>query len=339
MTFLWPQALWLLLLLPAAVTAYVFVLRRKAEAALHYPQLAMMKAAIGRGQKIRRHIPAAIFLAALASMLLALGRPAARVTLPTQHETVILAIDVSNSMRADDVKPTRIAAVQAAAKAFVKSAPRSTRTGIVAFAGSAALVQAPTTRREDLDAAIDQLKLDSATAVGSGILASLKAIFPGQEFDAQAPHLLNAALGEPKEKAPEPVPPGSYKSAAIILLTDGETNVGPEPVAAARLAAERGVRIFTVGVGSREGGSLGGDGWTMSAGLDEEALKAIADLTRGEYFFAGTAPDLSKIYSGLNSRLVLEKQETEISALFAGLAAALTLLAAALSLFWFRRVL
>jgi Ca-activated chloride channel family protein len=259
------------------------------------------------------------------------------VTLPTQRETVILAIDVSTSMRADDVKPTRIAAVQAAAKAFVMSVPRSTRTGIVAFAGSAALVQAPTTRREDLDAAIDQLQLDNATAVGSGILASLKAIFPGQEFDAQAPQLLNAALVEAKKA--EPVPPGSYKSAAIILLTDGQTNAGPEPVAAARLAAERGVRIFTVGVGTREGGSVGGDGWTMSANLDEEALKAIADLTRGEYFFAGTAPDLSTIYTGLNSKLVLEKQETEISALFAGLAAAFTLLAAALSLFWFRRVL
>jgi Ca-activated chloride channel family protein len=243
-------------------------------------------------------------------------------------------------------------AAQNAAKTFINEQPRSPRIGIVAFAGTASLVQPPTQSREDLHAAIERLQLQRATAIGSGILVSLKAIFPDVDFDLRAnnPRLnpagspgkagpLAGPLATPPGEKPKPVPPGSYKSAAIILLTDGQTNAGPEPVAAARLAAERGVRIFTVGVGTREGGSVGGDGWTMSANLDEEALKAIADLTRGEYFFAGTAPDLSTIYTGLNSKLVLEKQETEISALFAGLAAAFTLLAAALSLFWFRRVL
>lgn len=338
MNFLWPQALWLLLLLPAALAAYVLVLRRKSNATLQYTNLLVMKAAIGRGPRIRRHIPAALFLAALACMLLAVARPAAVVTLPTQHETVILAIDVSGSMRADDVKPTRLAAAQTAAKAFIKETPRSARIGIVAFAGSAALVQAPTTKREDLHAALDQLQLDLATAVGSGILASLKAIFPNQAFDELAPGPLQAALVEPKEQTPARVAPGSYKSAAIILLTDGQSNSGPDPVAAARLAAERGVRVFTVGVGTPEG-EVHNEGWSMRVGLDEEALKAVADLTHGEYFFAGTAPDLRKIYENLNSRLVMEKNETEISALFAGVAAALTLLAAALSLFWFKRVL
>ena len=320
MTFLWPEALWSLLLLPASVGGYVLILRRNKGEALHYTRLGMMRAAMGRGQAIRRHIPAALLLVALACMLLALGRPAAVVTLPTQRETVILAIDVSQSMRAEDVKPTRLAAAQAAAKAFIRQRPRSARIGIVAFAGSAALVQAPTTKREDLHAAIDQLQLDAATAVGSGIVASLKAIFPDQKAK------------------PEPVPTGSYKSAAIILLTDGETNVGHEPLAAARLAAERGVRVFTVGVGTPEG-EVNTDGWSMRVSVDEDALKGIADLTHGEYFFAANAPDLRRIYEGLNSRLVLEKSETEITALFAGLAAALTLLAAALSLRWFRRVL
>jgi Ca-activated chloride channel family protein len=320
MTFLWPDALWWLLLLPASVAGYVLMLRRNKGEALHYTRLGMMRAAMGRGQAIRRHIPAALLLVALACMLLALGRPAAVVTLPTQSETVILALDVSQSMRAEDVKPTRLAAAQAAAKAFIRQRPRSARIGIVAFAGSAALVQAPTTKREELHAAIDRLQLDAATAVGSGIVASLKAIFPDQKAK------------------PEPVPPGSYKSAAIILLTDGETNVGHEPLAAARLAAERGVRVFTVGVGTPEG-EVNTDGWSMRVSVDEDALKGIADLTHGEYFFAANAPDLRRIYEGLNSRLVLEKSETEITALFAGLAAALTLLAAALSLRWFRRVL
>jgi Ca-activated chloride channel family protein len=320
MTFLWPEALWSLLLLPASVGGYVLILRRNKGEALHYTRLGMMRAAMGRGQAIRRHIPAALLLVALACMLLALGRPAAVVTLPTQSETVILAIDVSQSMRAEDVKPTRLAAAQAAAKAFIRHRPRSARIGIVAFAGSAALVQAPTTKREELHAAIDQLQLEAATAVGSGIVASLKAIFPDQKAK------------------PEPVPPGSYKSAAIILLTDGETNVGHEPLAAARLAAERGVRVFTVGVGTPEG-EVNTDGWSMRVSVDEDALKGIADLTRGEYYFAASAPDLRKIYEGLNSRLVLEKSETEITAFFAGLAAALTLLVAALSLLWFKRVL
>ncbi len=337
MTFLWPNALWLLLLLPAAVAAYRLVLSRKSKAALVYTNLAMVRAAMGRAPRWRRHIPPALFLAALGAMLVALARPAAVVTLPTQHETVILAVDVSGSMRADDVKPTRLAAAQAAARGFVRDMPRSTRIGLVAFAGSAAIVQRPTPKREELYAAIDGLQLDNSTAVGSGILASLKAIFPDEEFGPWSGEA--AALGETKKAPPAPVPPGSYKEAVIILLTDGQTTSGPDPVDAARLAAARGVRVFTVGVGTPGGQTLTGEGWSVHVRLDEDALKVIADLTRAEYFFAGNAPDLKKIYQGLNSRLVMEKKETEITALFVGLAAALSLLSAALSLLWFNRLL
>src|SRR2546423_5113619 len=346
MTFLWPNALWLLLLLPLAVAGYVYILRRKKKTALRYPTRARVKGAPGDAQKMRRHIPAALFLAAFAAMLVALARPAAIVTLPSQHETVILAIDVSGSMRADDVKPTRLAAAQAAARAFINDTPRTTRIGLVAFAGSAALVQAPTSNREDLFAAIEQLQLQHATAVGSGILASLKAIFPEQEFEVKPPRTQSAAagssnraLGEPKKEEPKPVPPGSYKSAVIILLTDGQTTTGPDPVDAARLAAERGVRVFTVGVGTPDGQILTGEGWSIRVRLDEDALKVIADMTRAEYFFAGNAPDLKKIYEGLNSKLVMERKKTEITALFTAVAASLTLLAAALSLLWFNRIL
>jgi Ca-activated chloride channel family protein len=252
---------------------------------------------------------------------------------------VILAVDVSGSMKADDVKPTRLAAAQAAAKAFVKDMPRSTRIGLVSFAASAAIVQPPTSSRADLNAAIDQLQLDYSTAVGSGILASLKAIFPGQDFGPWSGEGEPVALGVAKKEPPAPVPPGSYKEAAIILLTDGQTTSGPDPVEAARQAASRGVRVLTVGVGTLDGQTLTGEGWSVHVRLDEDALKVIADLTRAEYFFAGNAPDLRKIYHGLNARLVLEKKQTEISALFAGLAAALSLLSAALSLLWFQRVL
>jgi len=272
------------------------------------------------------------------------------VTLPSQHETVILAIDVSGSMRADDVKPTRLAAAQAAARAFIKDTPASTNIGVVTFAGSAALVQAPTRNREEVLVAIEQLQLQNATAIGSGILVALKAIFPSQDFEVKSKGQLRASTGsaaaggsrplgsKPQEEA-KPVPPGSYKSAVVILLTDGQTTTGPDPVDAARLAAERGVRVFTVGVGTPDGQILTGEGWSIRVRLDEDALKVIADMTRGEYFFAGTAPDLKKVYEGLNSKLVMEKKQTEITALFTAAAGVLFLLAAGLSLLWFSRIL
>jgi len=349
MTFLWPTALWLLLLVPLMVATYIAILRRK-KAAIAYSNLALVKTALAAGPSWRRHAPPAIFLAALVVMIVALARPAAVMTLPSQHETIILAMDVSGSMRADDVKPTRLAAAQAAARAFLRDTPKSTRIGLVAFAGSAALVQAPTQNREELLAAIEQLQLQNATAVGSGILVSLKAIFPDQDFDVRSSMPLRAGLpnaaaggsrpiGAAPKSTPKPVPPGSYKSAVIILLTDGQTTTGPDPVDAARLAAERGVRVFTVGVGTPDGQILTGEGWSIRVRLDEDALKVIADMTRGEYFFAGNAPDLKKIYEGLNSKLVLEKKETEITAFFTGLAAALSVLAAGLSLLWFNRLL
>ena len=350
MTFLWPEGLVGLALVPLMVAIYIMILQQRKKTALAYSNFALVKAALGKGAGFRRHVPPLLLLAAFIVMLLALARPAAVVTLPTQHETVVLAIDVSGSMRADDVKPTRLAAAQAAARAFLRDTPSSTRIGIVAFAGSAALVQPPTRNREELLNAIEQLQLQNATAVGSGILVSLKALFPDQDFEVKSPQLRagfgSAAaggsarvLGAPAKPEPKPVPPGSYKSGVVILLTDGQTTTGPDPVDAARLAAERGVRVFTVGVGTPDGQILTGEGWSIRVRLDEDALKVIADMTRAEYFFAGNAPDLKKIYEGLNSKLVMERKQTEITALFTGIAASLTFLAAALSLLWFNRPL
>jgi Ca-activated chloride channel family protein len=348
MTFLWPEGLWGLALVPILVALYVAILRRKKNA-IAYSNLALVKAAMGKTSSFRRHVPPALLLAGFVIMLLALARPAAVVTLPSQHETVILALDVSGSMRADDVKPTRLAAAQAAARAFLRDTPSSTRIGVVAFAGSAALVQPPTRSREEVMNAIEQLQLQNATAVGSGILVSLKAIFPDQDFEVKSPQLRagmgsaaaggsSRPLGAPPKPELRPVPPGSYKSAVVILLTDGQTTTGPDPVDAARLAAERGVRIFTVGVGTPDGQILTGEGWSIRVRLDEDALKVIADMTRAEYFFAGNAPDLKKIYEGLNSKLVMEKKETEITALFTSVAAMFVLLGAVLSLLWFNRI-
>jgi Ca-activated chloride channel family protein len=327
-SFLSPECLWLLLALPAMVAIYLLVLKRKKRAALRYTNLELVKEAMGKGLWWRRHLPPAILFAALAAMLTAIARPSAVITLPAHHETVILAIDVSGSMRANDVQPSRIEAAQAAARAFIAQQPRSTRIGVVAFAGSAALVQAPTSNRQDLRAAIDQLQLQHATAVGSGILVSLKALFPQEDF-----------VDVKKKPEGKPVRPGSYAAGAVILLTDGQTTAGPDPVDAARVAADYGVRVYTVGVGTDSGQLLTGEGWSMRVRLDEEALKAIADLTRAEYFYAGSAGDLKKIYESLRAKMVMETKETEITSLFSAIAAAAVLLSASLSLLWFNRVL
>ena len=347
MTFLWPEMLWLLLLVPALVAGYFYLLRRKRETALRYASLSMVKEALGSGQKYRRHIPPLLFLLALILMLVAVARPAAVVTLPSQHRTIILAMDVSGSMRATDVEPNRITAAQNAAKAFVKDQPANVRIGIVSFAGTAAVVQPPTQNRDDLIAAIDRFQLQRATAIGSGIIVSLATIFPDAGIDVSSLiYGRNGPRGVPLDQAGKtekkdfkPVAPGSYNSAAIILLTDGQRTTGPDSIDAARMAADRGVRIFTVGFGTKSGETIGFEGWSMRVRLDEETLKTIAAITRGEYFYAGTATDLKKVYQSLNSRFLLEKKEMEVSSLFTAVAVAAALVSALLSLLWFNRVL
>ena len=347
MTFLWPEMLWLFLAVPALIAAYFFLLRRKKQSALRYASLSMVKEAMRPGQRFRRHIQPLLFLLALIVMIMAIARPAALVTLPSQHMTIILAMDVSGSMRATDVEPNRISAAQAAAKAFVAEQPSYVRIGVVSFAGTASVVQAPTHNRADVVAAIDRFQLQRATAIGSGIIVSLATIFPDEGIDVSSLiYGRNAPRGVPldqprKSEKPafKPVPPGSYTSAAIILLTDGQRTTGPSSIEAAQMAADRGVRIFTVGIGTPAGETIGFEGWSMRVRLDEATLKAIANMTRGEYFHAGSAGDLKKVYQSLNSRLVLEKKETEITALFSAAAAITALGSGLLSLLWFNRIL
>ncbi|MGH8802020.1 MAG: VWA domain-containing protein [Casimicrobiaceae bacterium] len=350
MRFLWPEALWFLALLPLAVAAYIWLLKRRKRAALRYASLAFVREAMTPGRTLRRHLPALLFLAALTLLIVAIARPAAIITLPTDHETIILAIDVSGSMRADDIKPTRLAAAQAAARAFVNDQPSNVDIGIVSFAGTAAVVQAPTQNRNDLLAAVDRLQLQRATAVGSGLLVALKLIDPSVQFDLRLsnPRLdtgdanHDLTLDERRRAAnppARPMAPGSNTSAAIILLTDGQTTTGPDPIEAARMAADRGVRVYTVGIGTVGGAVIGWEGWSMRVRLDEDTLKAIAQLTRADYYFAGTAEDLSRVYKGMNAKMVLQKKETELTALVAAAAALLLLVAAGLSVAWFNRIL
>jgi Ca-activated chloride channel homolog len=346
MNFLWPEFLWLELALPLLVVLYIWLMRRKKKVALRYASLSIFKEAMGPGQTIRRHIPPALFLLALAAMLVAAARPMAVVTLPSNQQTIILAMDVSGSMRATDVQPSRLVAMQNAAKAFLAELPRHVKVGIVAFAGSAQVAQLPTTNREDLVTAIDRFQLQRATATGNAIVISLATLFPDAGIDLESlqtgrERQRGFSLDDKKQEKKEfvPVAPGSYTSAAIIMLTDGQRTTGVDPIEAAKLAADRGIRVYTVGIGTVDGETIGFEGWSMRVRLDEDTLKAIANKTSAEYFYAGTATDLRKVYETLSSRLTVEKKETEISALFALAAAALALLSAGLSVLWFNRIL
>lgn len=332
MKFLWPQALWLLAALPLLAAGYVALVRRKRAAAQRLIGLGLLPAQLGW----KAHAAPALYLLAAAVLILASARPTALITLPSHQRTLILAMDVSLSMRASDVEPNRLGAAQVAARDFVRDQPSDVRIGIVSFAGTALLVQPPTGNREDLIAAIDRLQLDRHTAIGSGIIMALATLFPNDGIDLEAMVLgPRSARGSAKQDLPrmiKPVPPGSNPHAAIILLTDGRRTIGPDPLDAARMAAERGVRVFTVGFGSAQGGPVAFEGYSIFMMYDEETLKAIAELTSAEYFHAASADELKRIYDSLTSRFILEKRETEITAFFSLAAALMVAAAAAFSL-------
>jgi Ca-activated chloride channel family protein len=378
MTFQWGSLLWLLFLVPILVLIYLWAQRRRRKYAARYASIMLVKDALGKGPGFKRHIPAILFLAGITVGIVALARPQATVLLPSMHGTVILAIDTSGSMRAQDLKPSRFEAAKEAAKAFIDKQPRSVKIGIVAFAGSSALVQPPSTVREDLYAAIDRLRLQRATAVGSGILTALDAIFEdspkaqqqqdeggfgfggrfggfgsfgqsgaqnGRQGGGQGggqpggqPDPADQPLAHAQDPADQiPVAPGSYTSAAIVLLTDGQTNTGPDPLDAAQQAADKGVRVFTVGVGTTNGDTVGMEGRRFRVGLDEESLKKIAQNTAAAYFKADNEGDLLRIYRALSVRLTMGRTPTEVTALFAAAALGILLIGAILSLLWFNR--
>jgi Ca-activated chloride channel family protein len=308
MTFETPQALWLLLALPLLAAAYVLVQRRRVKAAVRYASLDLVRSALGPGARLRRHVPPLLLGLALAVLIVAVARPNAVITLPSEQRTIILAIDVSLSMRANDVEPSRLAAAREAAKAFVEEQPADVRIGIVAFAGSASVVQKPTSDRRDLVEAIDRLQLQLHTAIGSGIIVSLAALFPEDAAELEAANTsarpwrdapksapIDKPRPEPKKEA-KPVPPGSNRNFAIILLTDGRRTTGPDPIDAAKLAADRGVKVYTVGFGSAQGGTANADGMSIYMRFDEETLRAIAQATAAG--FAVLAAGLSLLWFG-----------------------------------------
>ncbi|HLB46464.1 MAG TPA: VWA domain-containing protein [Anaerolineales bacterium] len=349
MDWLWPGFLLLLGLMPLIVAAYIWMLRRRRRFAVRYSSLALVRAALPHPSRLRRHLPFALFLLALTSLVIALGRPVAIVSVPTGQATIILAMDVSRSMCATDIQPNRLEAAKAAALSFIQRQPSSTQIGIVAFAGFAELIQAPTTDQELLQDAVESLITARRTAIGSAILKSLDAI---AEID---PNVAPSVSGPAPGIQPMPVPNGAYAPEIIVLLTDGVSNAGPLPLEAAQQAVDRGVRVYTIGFGTESenqsipfcgqqfqggdpfggGGQFGGGGGgRFRRGIDETTLKQIADMSGGTYYSATSAGELQNVFQTLPTYLITRHETMEISVAFTAIGALLAAMAIALSLIW-----
>jgi Ca-activated chloride channel homolog len=341
MHFIWPQALWALLLLPLLVAAYVWLLTRRRKQAYSYSTLLIVRQAVGARQGWRRHVPPALLLLALIVGIIGVARPTARVVLPADYMTLVLGVDVSLSMMAEDVPPSRMQAAQATVKEFIEALPSDIRVGLVTFAGTAQVAQQVTENRQALSDSVDRMRLQRATATGSGLLMSLATLRPELALDIE---LLIYGFDIQRFRGAssafenlQPVPPGSYDSGAIVLISDGRRTTGPDPIAAARLAAQLGVRVYTVAFGTPDGFIPGFEGRSFYAAVDETTLQAIALLTEGEFYKAENADELNKIYQNLSTKFALERSQTEVTALFAAASALLILIAMGLSVYWFRR--
>lgn len=338
MDWLWPGFLLLLGLIPLLVAAYIWMLRRKRRFAVRYSSLSLVRDALPRSSFLRRHLPFALFLLALTSLVIALARPVAIVSVPTNQTTIVLALDVSRSMLQTDVQPSRLAAAEDAALTFIESQASSTRIGIVAFAGFAEMVQTPTTDQEALEAAIESLTTGRGTAIGSGILRSIDVI---SEIDPNvAPSVGDSFSGD----RPEPVPNGAYVPEIIVVLTDGVTTTGPLPLDAAQQALDRGVRVYTIGFGTETGSAIPGEGRGFGGdpqgrsrfrrGIDEETLKQVAEMTGGSYYTAESAAELETVFRSLPTSLITKHEIMELSVACVAAGVLLAALAIALSLRW-----
>ena len=334
MSFIWPQLLLSIALVPLGLALYRWLDRRR-RAAMAQTGLGVGSGTVRRSVGLRGRIPAVLFVAGLVVLMVALARPQATVDLPRSEGIVILAFDVSGSMAADDLKPTRMAAAKAATTAFVQDQPAGVLIGVVAFSDAGLSVQPPTSDQAAVLAAINRLTPERGTSLGQGILSSLNTIATAEN---PPPIDYYSSRTPAPSTSPAPVPAGSDSSALIILLTDGENTAPPDPLTAAQAAADRGVRIDTVGIGSPAGTTLTIDGFKVHTQLDEATLQQVSQLTDGSYFAATDAASLSKVYADLGSRLVVKPQMIDVTALFAGGGVAQLVLGALSSLAWLGRL-
>jgi Ca-activated chloride channel family protein len=338
MSFIWPTLLFALVCIPLLVLLYLGIQRQRRKFVARYGSLGLVHDAAGSGIGVRRHIPATIFMGGLTVLLFSLARPQAVVSVPKVQGTVILTFDVSGSMAATDFQPTRMEAAKAAARQFVANQPSGVSIGVVVFSDGGISVQPPTNNRDDTLATIDRLVPRRGTSVGNGILVALNTI----AVDAGDPPILKPAdqtqPGGTQAPAPVQAPQGWYPSAAIVLLTDGENNESPDPAMAANLAADLGVRVYTVGIGSPGGTDLEVEGFKVHTSLDEATLQNIASTTGGQYYNASDEQQLRKIYADLKPKLSIKPEQMELTSIFAGFGMIIFLLGGMLSLLWFGHV-
>jgi Ca-activated chloride channel homolog len=353
MDLLWPGFLVLLALVPILIGAYIFVLRRRRRYAVRYSSLSLVRQVLPRQSWVRRHLPFGLFLIALSSLTVALARPVSVVSVPSGQVTIMLTIDVSRSMCSTDIVPSRIQAAKNSAVSFIRNQKSNTQIGVVAFAGFAELVQPPTKDQKVLQAAVESLQTGSRTAIGSGILKAIDAI---SEIDKSvAPSLADDGSSIP----PTPVAKGAYAPDIIVLLTDGVSNTGPAPLEAAQQAADRGIRVYTIGFGTANGSEIarcdggfggggggggfggfgggfggGGGGGGFRRGIDEDTLKQVAAMTGGKYYSAESAGQLQSVFQSLPTYLITKHETTEITFAFAALGALVAAMAIGLSVLW-----
>jgi Ca-activated chloride channel family protein len=311
MSFQSPAFLIALALVPLAAIAYGVAQRRRRAAADAFAGPAVRASALPRTPGWRRHAPVALYGAALAALAVALARPEATVAVPTEQASVVLAIDRSGSMRATDVAPSRLAAVKTAAARFLDRVPRRVKVGAVAFNGHPAVLEAPTADRAPVRAAIEAIEAKGGTASGDGLAAALDLIRRGGT-----------------ERPP----------AAVVLISDGKSTRGRDPVDVAREAADLGVPVYTVALGTPDGTVVDAQGVTHTATPDPETMRAVAEASGGRSFTVEDADRLSAIYDQLGSQVATEREPREITAAFAGGALVLVAGGALLSLHWFRRL-
>jgi Ca-activated chloride channel family protein len=328
MSFIWPWMLITLLLVPLFIGVYFRLLRKRRQAAVDLGPLSLVQDHSGRNLSRQRHIPAMFSLVGLALLFFGLARPEMFVDLPRVEGTVILVFDVSNSMTADDLEPTRIEAAKAAGRVFVQNQPNTIRVGVVAFSNGGLVIQPPTDDQAAVLATIDRLSPQGATSLGQGIFSALNAI-AGETI------LIEPAALE--EGAP-PQGMDDYSSAVILMLTDGENTEAPDPLEVAQLAAEAGVRIYPVGIGSPEGAVLEVEGFNILTQLNERILQEIASLTNGSYYHAEDEETLREIYENVDLQLTINGERMEVTAIFAGLSLLFFLIGGMVSLLWFGRM-
>ena len=334
MSFIWSDLLIFLVLIPLLFVIYFRVQRRRRQAAAHFGSLGLLRNARGKGPGKTRHIPVILLLAGIAVLILSAARPQASVSLPRLEGTVILSFDVSGSMAAEDMQPSRMEAAKTAASEFVSKQPSGVSIGVVAFSDGGLTVQPPTNNHEETLATIERLVPRRSTSLGNGILVALNTI----AIDAGDPPILKTNGGNSGSQEPVPSPQGWYPSAVVVVLSDGENNTDPDPMQAADLAADLGVRIYTVGIGSTTGSDITVEGFKVHTMLDEGLMRSIADDTGGNYYSAANEDDLFKIYSDLKPKLSIKTEEMEVTSLFAGVGMLAFLIGGVLSLLWFGRV-